>query len=169
MSLLGDVLSALIEQNWRVTLYTFYPYLYRHESIEVLALSAMPLDEWTAPSAELGICIYSKAPNLPLEFDRSPLLALPCRKVGWLMVDEHMSELKSDTQQAYGFGRPLAQTCVGRALSSPHDFLLREPHDNIVLNLFGGGDLNMGMTQRLLGCGSRSYLEPVGGAICAQR
>lgn len=142
---LGYLINRLIEGDWGVTIYTFHEHLYRHPRIEAQRWPEAVDEGWTPPAATLGVCVYAKTPNLPLEFDRSPLVAGPCKEAGWVMLDEHMSGLESERQGSYDFGRALAVKCGVGAAPPPFHFLGREAHDDILLNLFGGGDLKKGM------------------------
>lgn len=150
LALTGPFISALLRQKAQVSIWTFHAGLYAHSSVTVHDWHEEKHLPFAPPVCDHGYCLATREPrNLPLQFDRSPLVESACREAGWTMLDGDGRDIGLSLSGPYDYTTHVLAEIGYSYPTPPWDFLPRIPKSRVLLNLLGKGDICKGLPHSL--------------------
>lgn len=146
LSLAGPIVSALLRSAFHVCIWTHHSSLYQHPAVEVHDWCRESRSTFEAPPCDLGLCVFSRIPGvLPIEYDRTPVVAPICERNGWRMLDGDGRSDGHDFATLYHYSTWVVQGIGLRSPAPPWDFLPSRQSEHVLINPFGWGDSEKGL------------------------
>ena len=150
LTVIGPLVASLLSDGWAVDLVTHHPILYSSPKLGVWDWQSIPFEIYKPKPCDLGICVVSRpGTELPLEFDRTPLVREACLAKGYLLLDGDGRDSGRDFENGYDYSRFILTQLGLKHRPPPWPFLDRIRGKEIVLVPFGGFDLAKGMVPEL--------------------
>ena len=146
----GSLVSALLQDGYRIKIVTHHPILYQHDRIHVASWNVTdPLEDVT-DDGELRVCFDNPgAGSLPLQFDVTPTVVEKCRRLGYTLIGRMTRPGGVVEGGAYEFASRV-NASLGLGMAEPPWLFLRRPCSGyVLLNPFGNDSLSKGMSPEL--------------------